>query len=244
MFGALSQAVPDVTPAAPFGTTGVATISGRQPQTGAYYVAVYPYPGGYGGSRASDGLVNGTPPGSMAKFMSIEMAEHRFPLRFSRYAIRAGSAGPGLHAGGCGTTYEIETLSPALVSVLGDRVDRAPFGIEGGGAAQPNSVRFSTGGRDWVPPMRSKAEKVGFAAGDRLDVASPGGGGFGNPLEREIADVEADLNDGLIDLATAQAVYGVAVAETRRILDREVYRLDPERTRIIRAGRLTDRQAG
>jgi len=78
VFAALAQAIPDLVPAAPFGTTGVATLSGRRPEGvgqegGGYYVAVYPYPGGYGASRASDGLVNGTPPGSMARFMSVEM---------------------------------------------------------------------------------------------------------------------------------------------------------------------------
>ena len=244
VFGALAQAVPDVTPAAPFGTTGVATMSGIHPETGRYFVAVYPYPGGYGGSASSDGLVNGTPPGSMAKFMSVEMSEHRFPLRFDHYAIRDGSAGQGRHAGGCGTRYEIEAHADTLVSVLGDRVDRAPFGVEGGGSAAPNSVAFSTGGRDWVPPMRSKAEKIGFRAGDRLRVASPGGGGFGDPLERDLELVENDLNDGLIDIATAQAVYGVAVAQTRRVFDREIFHLDPERTRVNRAARRADRQAG
>jgi N-methylhydantoinase B len=93
VFGALVQAIPDLVPAMPFGTTGVATLSGRDPKTGGYFVAVYPYPGGYGASRHSDGLVNGTPPGSMAKFMSVEMSEHRYPLRFEYYRIREGSGG-------------------------------------------------------------------------------------------------------------------------------------------------------
>ena len=110
-------------PAAPFGTTGVATVSGRRPGDGGYYVAVCPYPGGYGASRASDGLVNGTPPGSMAKFMSVEMSEHRYPLRFDYLRIREGSGGDGWHRGGYGTAYGITALSDCVVSILGDRVD-------------------------------------------------------------------------------------------------------------------------
>jgi N-methylhydantoinase B len=237
VFGALAQAIPALTPAAPFGTTGVATVSGIHPTTGKYFVAVYPYPGGYGATSGSDGLVNGTPPGSMAKFMSVEMSEHRFPLHFDYYAIRNGSAGAGQHAGGCGSEYGIEIHSPSIISVLGDRVDRAPFGIEGGLSAAANAVSFRTGGRDWTPPMRSKAEKITFDRGDRFDLHSPGGGGFGDPLDREIAAIEADLNDGLIDLKTAQTVYGAVIAETRKIFDRPVYRLDPERTRINRSAR-------
>lgn len=95
VFAALAQAIPDLVPAAPFGTTGVATLSGRRPDDGGFFVAVYPYPGGYGASRASDGLVNGTPPGSMARFMSVEMSEHRYPLRFDYLRIREGSGGDG-----------------------------------------------------------------------------------------------------------------------------------------------------
>jgi N-methylhydantoinase B len=242
VFGALAQAIPDQTPAAPFGTTGVATVSGRHPETGKYFVAVYPYPGGYGASRESDGLINGTPPGSMAKFMSVEMSEHRYPVRFRHYAIREGSGGPGLHRGGCGSHYAIETLSDTVVSILGDRVDHAPFGVQGGGPAAPNQVALTTGGSTWIPPMRSKAEKVPFAAGDSLQLGSPGGGGFGDPLERDIAAVETDLNAGLIDRAAAETVYGVAIASTRHIADRSVFTLDPERSRARRSGLRPDRR--
>jgi N-methylhydantoinase B len=235
VFGALAQAIPASVPAAPFGTTGVATVSGKHPKTGNYFVAVYPYPGGYGGSAVSDGLVNGTPPGSMAKFMSVEMSEHRYPVRFRYLSIRENSGGPGRHRGGCGTAYGIETLSDALISILGDRLDHAPFGVEGGGAAAPNSVRLETGGTCWLPPMRSKAEKVPFKSADIFHLASPGGGGFGDPLERDAAAIETDLNDGTIDLATAEQHHGVVAVLVRTILDRPVYRVDAERTRLNRS---------
>ena len=234
VFGALAQAIPATTPAAPFGTTGVATVSGHHPASGKYYVAVYPYPGGYGGSAVSDGLVNGTPPGSMAKFMSVEMSEHRYPVRFAYLGIREGSGGPGLHRGGCGTRYGIETLANAVVSILGDRVDHAPFGVEGGAPAAPNSVRLITDRKSWIPPMRSKAEKVPFTAGDSFHLASPGGGGFGDPLARDISLVQADLNGGLIDLATAEMLHGVVVADTRMLLGRPIYRLDEAATQARR----------
>ena len=159
VFGAMAQAVPGITPAAPFGTTGVTTVSGRRGD-GQYYVAVFPYPGGYGGSAESDGLVNGTLPSSLAGFMSVEMSEHRYPIRFQHLGIRENSAGPGEHRGGCGTEYGITALSDCLVSVLGDRVDHVPFGVNGGGSAAANNVWFRRDGQRWVPEMRSKAEKV------------------------------------------------------------------------------------
>lgn len=223
VFGALVQAIPDLVPAASFGTTGVATVAGAKPGNGDYYVAVYPYPGGYGATRGSDGLVNGTPPGSMAKFMSIEMSEHRYPVRFAYYGIRENSGGAGTRRGGCGTQYGIEMLSDCVVSVLGDQVDSPPHGAMGGLAAAPNTVRFTLDGNDWVPPFRSKAEKIPGRNGDVLHVASPGGGGFGDPTERDAADVVVDLNRGLIDLEGAKRIYGASIEVTRTVMGRPVY---------------------
>lgn len=215
VFGALSKILPDKTPAAFFGTIGVVAISGVHPKSKNYFVGVFPYPGGYGATRASDGLVNGTPPQSMANFMSLEMSEHRFPLRFDYFRIREDSGGAGLHRGGCGTEYGFTTLSDTTVSVLGDRVDHAPFGICGGSAAQSNSVTFVTSGKSWKPPLRSKQEKEPLSAGDSLRVGSPGGGGWGNPLERPLSTVELDLNRGLISPETAQEKYGVVIGRQR-----------------------------
>lgn len=240
-FGTLAQAIPDLVPAAPFGTTGVATFSGRNPATGAYYVAVYPYPGGYGGSRQSDGLVNGTPPGSMAKFMSVEMSEHRYPLRFEYYRIRENSGGPGLHRGGCGTAYGLRALADCALSILGDRVDRPPFGVQGGGPAAPNEVRVATGGQEWTPPFRSKIEKWPLQPGDCVRLASPGGGGWGDPLDRDPDAVQADLNAGLIDRPTALDTYGAVIAHETAEGERTRYLLDLEATRARRAAKRSER---
>src|SRR5690606_23883946 len=191
---ALAQAIPDLVPAPAFGTVGVVTVGGKRPETGDYFVAVFPYPGGYGGHSRGDGLVNGTPPVSMANFMSIEMSEHRYPLEFAEYAIREDSGGAGRHRGGCGTQYRFKVRSECVVSALGDRVDHAPFGIAGGRQAAPSAVRFGLQGKDFQPPMRSKIEKQAMLEGDWLAAASPGGGGFGDPLMRDLDEVEQDLN--------------------------------------------------
>jgi N-methylhydantoinase B len=230
VFGALAQAIPDLVPAAPFGTTGVVTVSGRRPDSNAFFVAVYPYPGGYGGSRVSDGLVNGTPPGSMAKFMSVEMSEHRYPLRFDYLAIRENSGGAGWHRGGCGTAFGITALTDCVVSILGDRVDHVPFGVHGGGSAAPNEVRLVTDGKSWTPTFRSKIEKAPLKPGDSLRAASPGGGGFGDPLTRDLAAVERDLNTGIIDQAAAESLYGVVVAPSASGRGRKVFSIDQAAT--------------
>jgi len=214
VFGALAQVIPDKAPAAFFGTTGVVTVSGTHPKSNNYYVGVFPYPGGYGGSKASDGLINGTPPQSMANFMSLEMSEHRFPLRFDHYKIREDSGGAGWHRGGCGTAYGFTVWGECLVSVLGDRVDYAPFGVAGGSDALANDVEFVTDGQAWRPEFRSKQEKQPMKAGDSIRAYSPGGGGFGHAKERDLDAVERDLNLGYISPQVAQDRYGVVIEQT------------------------------
>jgi N-methylhydantoinase B len=237
VFGALAQALPDRVPAASFGTIGVCTVGGRHPDTRNFFVGVFPYPGGYGATRASDGLVNGTPPQSMANFMSIEMCEHRFPLRFDYYRIRDDSGGAGWHRGGCGTEYKFTAWSECVTTVLGDRVDYAPFGVQGGLPAAPNAVEICTGGKAWVPEMRSKYENATLHDGDGVHACSPGGGGFGDPLTRELEAVLRDLNEGFVTRATAEQAYGVVIAEARPLGDRMVYRLDAAASAAERARR-------
>ena len=226
ILGALSQAIPNRTPAPAFGTVGVVTVGGRHPDTDRYFVAVFPYPGGYGASASGDGLVHGTPPVSMANFMSIEMSEHRYPLLFEKFALREDSGGAGRQRGGCGSTYRFQVLNGCVVSALGDRVDHRPFGIAGGGDASPSRLQLHSGGEDFVPPMRSKLEKQPMQPGDWLHAASPGGGGFGNPLERPLDAVERDLNLGYVSRETAEAVYGVAIGDVTSAAGRSRYTLD------------------
>jgi N-methylhydantoinase B len=226
VFGALAQAIPQRTPAASFGTTGVTTVAGRHPRTGRYFVSVFPYPGGYGGYDGGDGLVHGVTPQSMANFMSIEMSEHRYPVRFRHFALREDSGGAGKFRGGCGTTYSFEPWTDVLVSVLGDRVDHVPFGVAGGKSAAPNEVKFRSGNEEFVPPLRSKYEKQPLKAGDLVMNSSPGGGGFGNPLDRALEAVELDLNLGYISRATAERDYGAVIAEQTMVGEQTRYRLD------------------
>ncbi len=227
VFGAMAQALPSKAPAAFFGTIGVVAISGTHPRSGNYFVGVFPYPGGYGATKASDGLVNGTPPQSMANFMSLEMSEHRFPIRFDYFKLRDDSGGAGWHRGGCGTAYGFTAWADCNVSALGDRVDHAPFGIVGGKSGAPNKVEFHTGGKTWIPELRSKQDKVLFTAGDAIRAASPGGGGYGDPLTRDLAAVERDLNRGYVSRGKAEQDYGVVVAEAMQLTqDHTLYKLD------------------
>jgi len=243
IFGALAKAIPDRVPAPAFGTTGVVTVAGHHPHRDDYYVGVFPYPGGYGGSASSDGQVHGTSPQSMANFMSLEVAEHRFPLRFDYFKMRDDSGGPGEHRGGDGTAYGFTVWDEVITSVLGDRVDHVPFGVRGGGDAAPNSVAFRTDGEEWVPPLRSKYQRLYLKPGDSVMVASPGGGGFGDPLDRPLDDVLSDLNRNVISRESAERDYGVRIAEEIEAPGRRVYVLDREGSEEERRNRRQSAQA-
>lgn len=235
VFGALAKAAPDRVPAPSFGTTGVVTVAGHHPHRDDYFVGVFPYPGGYGGSAESDGQAHGTTPQSMANFMSLEVAEHRFPLRFDYFAMRADSGGAGERRGGTGTSYGFTAWSELLTSVLGDRVDHAPFGVNGGADGAPNEVRFRTGGTEWTPELRSKYARLVLKPGDGVMVSSPGGGGFGDPLDRALEDVERDLNQALVSRASAEDVYGVVIGDHTVVGEHDHYRIDPDKSGERRA---------
>ena len=209
-FGALQKAIPEQVPAASFGTTGVMTIGGVHPETEKYYVGVFPYPGGYGGTKESDGLVHGNTPQSMANFMSIETAEHRYPIMFECFKIREGSPGAGYHRGGAGTSYTIRSLSDNMVvSIMGDRAKFQPFGIEGGKSSAPNKVVFHLEPGDMVPEMQTKIDKQVMRRNESIEVHSPGGGGYGDPGTRSPKRVLEDLNNQFITEEQARLDYGI-----------------------------------
>lgn len=102
----------------------------------------------------------------------IEALELHYPLRVNRYAIRRGSGGEGRRRGGDGIVREYEFLAPAQVTLLTERRDRRPWGADGGGDGLAGENRLNG---ELLPGKVS----VKVARGDRLTLATPGGGGFG-----------------------------------------------------------------
>lgn len=237
MFGALAEAIPEQVPAAPFGTIGVVTVGGVHPDRGRFFVGVFPYPGGYGATPEGDGLVNGTPPISMANFVALEASEHRYPVMFEYFALREDSGGPGRHRGGDGTTYQIRPWAPLLASVMGDRHDAAPFGLAGGGSAQVNEVVVHADGEDQTPPMRTKLARRRLTDGDWLTVSSPGGGGYGDPLTRPLEEVRRDLDLGYVSPESAERHFGVVIAERWTVGGHARFKLDADASAAVRAQR-------
>ena len=92
--------------------------------------------------------------------------------------------------------------------------------------------------------MRSKYENAALRPGDGVRACSPGGGGFGDSLTRDIADVERDLNLGYVSRKSAERDYGVVIAEATPLGDRSVYRIDAQATDGERSRRRGEAQTG
>lgn len=106
-----------------------------------------------------------------------EILERRFPVRVEAFAIRRGSAGVGAQPGGEGAYRRVRFLAPMEAALLSTRRDHAPQGLAGGGPAQTGAQRLiaANGAVKELPGCFS----LNVAAGDIIEIETPGGGGFG-----------------------------------------------------------------
>lgn len=208
VFGALAKADPARATAGPFGTINALSIAGHRP-SGERWVMFSFFGGGLGGNPVSDGLNHANNPISTATIPPAEVLEASYPVVFTQWALRPDSGGPGTHRGGLGAVYEIEVLNPggADVSLLGERGRYAPSGVAGGGPAALNRFSWQTETGWAEPPMASKITGVRLAAGQRLRLETPGGGGWGPPASRDPARVVADVANGFVSAAAAREQY-------------------------------------
>jgi N-methylhydantoinase B len=108
----------------------------------------------------------------------IEALEIEFPLRAHEYSVRRGSGGRGEHRGGEGLIREIEALEPMTFALLTERRRHRPPGAAGGEPGQAGRNRIARAGSDEYEGLEPKAAGE-LAAGDRLRLDTPGGGGYG-----------------------------------------------------------------
>ena len=212
VFDALVKAIPDRLFAAPAGTSGNFALGGTDPKTGRPYVMYVISGGGYGGSRAGDGISNGCSTIGISKTTPIEVMEQRYPVVFERYAIHEGSGGAGEQRGGFGVTYSVRLRrGAARASMVMDHGRFGPRGALGGEDGGTNAVQASIDGTEYVPPHRSKDQDIPLKAGDTVTVSTPGGGGYGEPFARDPRDVARDVQRGYYTTAEAKQRFGVVL---------------------------------
>jgi N-methylhydantoinase B len=221
VFTTLARAIPDDLFAAPAGTSGNLTLGGYDPLRERHYIMYVFSGGGYGGSRAGDGLTNGCSTIGISKTQPTEVLEQHYPVLFERYALRERSGGAGRTRGGFGVDYRIRIRrGEALLSFLMDHGRFGPPGLFGGHDGAKNEVLVSRQGGEYSSPHLSKDEDIRVLAGDVVTVRTPGGGGYGDPWERAPELVLRDVVRGYITAEDATRDYGVVVTGDPPAIDR------------------------
>ena len=133
------------------------------------------------------------------KFGSLEVTEVRFPLFFRRHEFRPDSGGAGKYRGGPGGIVEmvVETAEPAIANTAGDGVRHGACGILGGEDGLPHRYTLYSEGRP-PRPIKTKETGITIRPGDVLILESGGGGGWGNPADRDPAAIAADHENGFV----------------------------------------------
>lgn len=207
---ALAPAIPHRIPAAHKGDMGGYSIYGQRADCSPY-VCLNITGGGWGGRPSGDG-----PSAAVSvcqgdvRYVPIELQEARYPLFFVRHALRPDSGGPGRYRGGLGIEIAVRPERPVRVNINNDRIDCPPWGLNGGGPGAVNHalVRERAGG-EWVAVRKRTACPVD--AGGELIFYTAGGGGWGDPYERDPAAVLADVIEGYVTADAAGEAYGVVV---------------------------------
>lgn len=178
VFKALSQAIPDLIPAASQGTMNNLTIGGIDPRTGAEFSYYETVAGGMGARPTLDGMNATHTHMTNSLNTPAEALEYAYPLRVLEYRIRKASGGKGRQNGGDGAIREIEVLTNARMSLLSDRRKRAPYGLQGGENGAVGRAAIIR--RDGTVEVLASKGSWELDAGDRVRIETPGGGGFGN----------------------------------------------------------------
>ena len=236
VMGALAQAIEGKVTGDLKGGGNHAYLGGVDPRTGEPFV-FYEYPAaGNGAWDGGDGnnTVRAFTESDMTTLQPIEAVEQKYPLRVERTALREDSGGDGRWRGGLGLSRELTLLGPeAHFSVLSEKNILPPYGVCGGMAGAPNRFVVIRHGREIEPsPLPGKVSGFPVQAGDLVLLQSSGGGGFGDPLERDLEAVARDLADGVVSPKKAERVYGVVLVDGR--IDEEATQ---RRRQAIGAGR-------
>ena len=118
-----------------------------------------------------------------------EILERRFPVRLEAFEIRRGSGGAGAFPGGDGVRRRLRFLAPMEAALLSTRRGHAPQGLAGGGPALPGAQRLIR--KDGTVSPLDGCFSVTVAAGEAIEVETPGGGGFGPPPATPAPDSKA-----------------------------------------------------
>ena len=189
IFGALAQVVPDRIMAGTGSPLWCINLAGVKPN-GKPFANLFFFNGGMGATHRTDGQNCLSWPSNISS-TPTEVIEQLSPMRIHRRGFRADSGGKGRYRGGLGQEVEFEFLNetPAALAMLAERTKTSAPGIAGGEAGGLGKLEIN--GVDVDP----KAQHI-VKQGDRLILATPGGGGYGNVVDRDDSDASRDKSLG------------------------------------------------
>ncbi|MBI4507219.1 MAG: hydantoinase B/oxoprolinase family protein [Chloroflexi bacterium] len=206
-FGALAAVLPDRVIAASGGNTSY-FFSWYDTAAHTWHIHLEGGPGGAGARPNGDGpdaiQVNTI---NLAN-MPVEITEHTVPVLIERWELLPDSGGAGRYRGGLGALKEYRLLKDMHVVPHGDRHRFPPWGLFGGQPGAPGRFGYVRDGVETRLP--SKGEGHHLRAGDLVRIRTPGGGGDGDPRERDLQLVARDLGAGKLSPAAARELYGFA----------------------------------
>jgi len=207
MFRALGQAAQGRALAAGGPAQGI-ILAGRDTLRGRYFVDYENFAGGQGGRGHADGMdvvqINMTNTSNLP----IEAMEMEFPVRVERYELVADSGGAGQFRGGLGVLRDLRVLAEDATVALRSARQRFPAGGLAGGAPGGLGMFIRNPGRPDEARLPSTSSTTPLANGDVLRIVTPGGGGFGEPRQRDPASVRADVEQGKVSAEAARRDYG------------------------------------
>lgn len=217
-FGALARMVPDrVFAASDGGNVGV-TIAGFDGE-GERFVYVDFSCGTWGGRPWADGIDGISNIFVNMASQSVEQIESEHPVEILAYEFAQDRCGAGRFRGGAPFYRDYRIKVPeATLQIRADRQTTRPYGLYGGSAGAPGAVSLRSGGA-----QREIGSKVTISVreGDEFSYVLPGGGGWGDPLERDPQAVLRDVRNEFVSASAARAQYGVAIDEETLTLDEE-----------------------
>ena len=188
--------------------------------------------GGSGGRYYADGedTIHVVPD---SRNLPTEFTESRFPLLVERLALAQDSGGAGQFRGGLGYEKHIRMLRDGFFMSIADRSILACWGVKGGKAGRSFQVVIDPGGPN-ERQMEGLVDDEPVCAGEIIRIRTTGGGGWGDPLDREVTSVARDVLWGKVSFAGARDDYGVIVTG-----EQDAPVVDEQATRAVRA-RLRD----
>src|SRR6185436_11378688 len=191
LMGALAQAVPERVPADGSGGSTLPSIGGIH--DGKPFVNVETLMGTWGAAPTHDGQEGVAHVGANQSNVPIEMIEAEYPIRIEQYALVADSGGAGKYRGGLSMVRDYRLLADsAVLTVRSDKRRFPPFGLHGGKAGMPSLNVINPEGEARVLPVLL-TDPFPMKKGDLFRHRLAGGGGYGDPFERDPALVLHDL---------------------------------------------------